>query len=108
MKAAFQVQKSRPKILVALTRDSVSAGDDCDAPHEKTIEVHSFLDPEAFANATSSGYLPSVAGIGHSWTCVLNGVKTAEIAVRGIRVLVRETPFAEANHVHFVYHRAAF
>ena len=48
------------------------AGDDCDAPHEKTVEVYSFVDPEAFARGISSGYLPSVAGVGHSWTCLLN------------------------------------
>ena len=40
MKAEFQVLKARPKIPVVLTRDSVCAGDDCDAPHEKTVEVY--------------------------------------------------------------------
>lgn len=108
MKAAFQVLKARPKIPVVLTRDSVCAGDDCDAPHEKKIEVHSFLDPEAFANATSSGYLPSVAGVGHSWSCVLNGVKIAVVGHSGIHPLVQETPFSDENRVHFVYHSATF
>ena len=61
MKAEFQVLKARPKIPVVLTRDSVCAGDDCDAPHEKTVEVYSFVDSEAFAREISSGYLPSVA-----------------------------------------------
>lgn len=106
MKTAFQILKARPKIVVTMTRDSVCAGDDCDAPHEKKIEVHSFLDPEAFANAMSSGYLPSVAGIGHSWFCVLNGVKIAKIGHSGIWPLVRESPFSEENRVHFVYHSA--
>jgi hypothetical protein len=108
MKAAFQVLKARPKIPVVLTRDSVAAGDDCDAPHEKTIEVHSFLDPEAFASATSSGYLPSVAGVGHTWTCVLNDVKIAEVTTDGVRALVRESPFSTENRVHFIYHSATF
>lgn len=71
MKAEFQILNNRPKIPVILTRDSVCAGDDCEAPHEKTVEVHSFVDPEMFAREISSGYLPSVAGVGHSWTCVL-------------------------------------
>jgi len=108
MKAEFQVLKARPRIPVVLTRDSVCAGDDCDAPHEKTVEVYSFVDPEAFAREVSSGYLPSVAGVGHSWTCVLNGVRLAEVTSSGIRALVRESPFSDENRVHYVYHSARF
>ena len=108
MKAEFQILKARPKIPVVLTRQSVCAGDDCDAPHEKAVEVYSFVDPEAFAREVSAGYLPSVAGVGHSWTCELNGVKIAEIGRTGIRVLVRESPFSEENRVHFIYHAARF
>ena len=108
MKVEFQILKDRPKIRVVLTRQSVCAGDDCDAPHEKTIEVYSFVDPEAFAREISSGYLPSVAGIGHSWTCVLNGIKIAEISHSGIRALVRENTFVEENRAHFIYHAAQF
>ena len=108
MKAEFQVLKARPRIQVVLTRDSVCAGDDCDAPHEKKVEVYSFVDAEAFAREVSSGYLPLVAGVGHSWTCELNGVKIAEIGHSGIRVLVRESPFSDENRAHFVYHSARF
>ena len=108
MKAEFKILKATPKILVVLTRDSVCAGDDCDAPHERKLEVYSFTEPEAFARAVSSGYLPSVAGVGHSWTCVLNGVKIAEIGNSGVRVLVRESPFSAENRVHFIYHAARF
>src|SRR5512138_573056 len=108
MKAEFQVLKARPKIQVVLTRDSVCAGDDCDAPHEKTVDVLSLVDPAEFANEVSSGYLPSVAGVGHSWTCELNGVKIAEIAHSGIRGLVRECQFLDENRAHFVYHSAMF
>ena len=107
MKAKFQILKAKPKIQVVLDRDSVCAGDDCES-HEKTVEVHSFVDPEIFASEVSSGYLPSVAGVGHSWTCKLNGVKIAEIGSSGIRVLVRECPFAEENRIHFTYHSANF
>ena len=106
MKVEFQIFKAKPKITVILTRDSVCAGDDCDAPHEKTVEVYSFIDPEAFARTISADYLPSVAGIGHSWTCVLNGVKVAEVTSSGIRALVHESPFSEQNRAHFVYHSA--
>ena len=90
MKKPFQILKDRPKVHVILTRDSVCAADDCDAPHEKSMRVHSFTDPEALAREASSGYLPSVAGVGHSWTCRLNDLKIAEIRTDGIRALVRE------------------
>jgi hypothetical protein len=104
MKAAFTVLKERPRIPVVITRDSVCAGDDCDAPHEKELETYSLLDPAVFAEFISGGYLPSVAGSGHSWTCLLNGTKIAEVSSRGVRALVRETPFGESNRVHFKYH----
>jgi hypothetical protein len=108
MKAEFQILKARPKIHVVLTRDSVCAGDDCDAPHEKTVKVHSFIDPGAFARALSTGYLPSVAGVGHAWTCTLNGAKIAEIRNSDIQFLVRECTFLEENRVHFIYHASRF
>src|SRR2546422_436 len=108
MRAEFQILKARPKIQVVLTRDSVCAGDDCDTPHEKKVEVYSFIDPEAFAREISSGYLPSVAGVGHSWICELNGVKIAEIRNSDIRSLIRESPFSEENRAHFIYHAARF
>jgi hypothetical protein len=104
MKAGFQILKAKPKIQVILTRDSVCAGDDCDAPHQNKVEVYSFIDPEAFVKEISGSYLPTVAGVGHTWTCVLNGINIAEIKVSEIQVLVRETPFSLENHAHFVYH----
>ena len=103
MNKAFQVMKDRPQISVVLTRDSVCAGDDCDAPHEKTIQVYSFSDPEVLAREAASGYLPSVDGAGHSWICVLNDIKIAEIKTSEIQPLVRETTFQETNRIHFVY-----
>ena len=108
MKTAFDVLKDRRRIQVALTRDSVCAGDDCDAPHEASVEEYSFLDPVAFTQAISSGYLPSVAGVGHTWTCVLNGIPIAEIRSSGIRALVGVTPFGEENNVHFLYKSAPY
>jgi len=108
MKSELQILKARPMLPVVLTRDSVCAGDDCDAPHEEAIEVESFVDPEALARALSTNYLPSVAGIGHSWTCVLNGQKLAVISLAGIRALIRESPFLAENRAHFVYHSARF
>jgi hypothetical protein len=95
-------------VRVVLTRDSVCAGDDADAPHEKTVTVPAFLAPSELARVLAEGYLASVAGVGHSWTCVLNGVKIAEITVSDIRALVRETPLSNENRAHFVYHSARY
>lgn len=106
MKTEFQILKDKSKIQVILTRDSVCAGDDGEA-HDRTVEVYSFVDPIVFVREISSGYLPSVAGVGHSWTCVLNGVRIAEITPFEIRGLVRETPFSQENRAEFVYHASA-
>lgn len=95
-------------ISVVLTRDSVCAGDDCAAPHEKVVKIHSFVDPEAMAKESSSGYLPTVAGVGHSWTCVFKDIEIAEIKTTGIRPLVREVTFGEDNCIHFVYKSATY
>ena len=82
------VLRDRPKIEVKLTRDSVCAGDDCDAPHERRVEVYSFVDPEAFVEQFWTGYLPSVNGIGHSWTVSLNGKAIALITTSKIETMV--------------------
>ncbi len=91
---------------VVLTRDSVCAGDDCDAPHEKTVRLPPLVDPKALARSAASGYLPSVAGVGHSWTCVLNDVEIAEIKTSEIQALVSEVRFSDSDRIHFVYKSA--
>jgi hypothetical protein len=96
------------RVSVTLTRDSVCAGDDGDAPHEKRIEIEASPDPGIFARELASGYLPSVAGVGHSWDCQLNGVRIATISVAGVKARVPRTPLAEPNRAHFVYHSARF
>ena len=62
MKAAFEILRAKPKIFVVLTRDSVCAGDDCDAPHEKKIEVHSLVDPGAFRRLLQVRGIISIQG----------------------------------------------
>lgn len=56
-----------------MTRDSVAAGDDFDAPHLISIDVsdNSRL-KDAFKHLTQIQYLPTVAGRGHSWQAVIN------------------------------------
>lgn len=108
MKMQFQILKDRPKLKVRVTRDSVCAGDDCNAPHEKVILIHSFTDPVALASNISTSYLPNVNGIGHTWDCILNGNKIAEIRTSGIEPSVHEVTFCENNEIHFVYHSARY
>lgn len=108
MKIGFRVLKDRHTISVEMTRNSVCAGDDCDAPHTKTIELHSFLDPVEFTREASSGYLPQVAGVGHSWICVLNETQIAKITTSDIQPLVREVEFGDINKIHFVYNSSTY
>jgi hypothetical protein len=108
MKKAFEILRDRPIISVALTRDSVCAADDCFAPHQRTAKINSFVDPETMAQESSSGYLPTVAGVGHSWICVFNNIEIAEIKTTGIMALVREVSFTEENRIHFIYKSATY
>jgi hypothetical protein len=108
LKKAFRILKNRPTISIVLTRDSVAAGDDCDAPHEKTIKIHSFVDPVDLARESSSGYLPNVSGVGHSWICVLNDIKIAEIKEASIQSLVKMIEFKENNRIHYKYKSARY
>ena len=73
-------------------------------PIENPINIPSFVDPETLARETSQGYLPSVAGVGHSWTCLLNEVEVAEIRTTGIEARVQEISYDEHNRIHYRLH----
>lgn len=59
--------------LIHIERDSVCMGDDIDAPH-----AHDFMLPEnatlqdIFRHLEKIAYLPSVAGLHHSWNAIIN------------------------------------
>ena len=108
MKKQFHILKDRPKINLRITRDSVCGGDDIDAPHELMVETHSFLDPIVLASHISTGYLPSVSGIGHSWDCLLNDKLFATISAGGIDPKVTEVSYARINHIHLRYRSAMY
>ncbi len=99
MKKAFRILKDRPMISFLLSRDSVCAADDCDAPHERKIKINSFVDPVDLARESSSGYLPNAAG--YPWICELNDIRIAEINEAGIQPLVKSISFKENNRIHF-------
>ena len=90
-------------VIVRLTRDSVAAGDDAFSPHER--EVSRTTDPLVLVASLHPGYLPSVAGTGHSWGCDLNGRRIARVYgnAADARSEVREVQLEDVNHVHFSY-----
>lgn len=108
MKKEFSILKDRPQVSIVLTRDSVAAGDDIDAPHEKKIKIRSFTDPVSLAREASTNYLPNVAGTGHSWVCVLNEIEIAEIKTNGIQPLIDEARYSDKNNIHFIYKSALY
>ena len=108
MKKTFEVLKGRPRVTIQVTRDSVAAGDDCDAPHSRKVETHSFLDPTALIRAIHPGYLPSVSGVGHSWECMFNGRLVATVTGSEIEPNAREVEYRTEHHLHFVYRSASF
>ncbi len=108
MKQEFQVLRSRPLMSFILTRDSVCAGYDVDAPHKKLVEIDSFLDPVALALELAKGYLASVNGVGHSWECMLNGKRIAVVLPNGTATQSANFEYQESNSVHFKYNSATF
>jgi hypothetical protein len=108
MKTDLHILKDRPTISITMTRDSVCAGDDCDAPHEKHLDVPSFIDPQSLANQLASEYLPSVKGIGHTWECILNGRSIGTISITGFVAKVSEVMYQGNNSVHFKYNSSVY
>ena len=108
MKAEFEILADRPKVEITLTRDSVCAGDDCEAPHERRVEVYSFTNPYKFVNQFWTGYLPSVRGVGHAWTVMLNGKAIALLTTTTIEPKVSRIEFEANNAIYFVYHSATY
>jgi hypothetical protein len=57
-----------PNLLIQITRDSVCAGDDCDAPHGRQMEVSELM-PLKFViqDILESGYLAKISGGRATW-----------------------------------------
>jgi hypothetical protein len=95
-------------VKVKLTRDSVCAADDCDAPHEESIEAFPFSDPLAFVKQFAPSYVPGIAGFGHSWTVIFNGEPIVSITTTTIEPKVSKIQFEAENAAHFKYLSAPF
>ncbi len=96
--------KDLPLIRVVVTRDSVCLGDDCEAPHEKLVEMPILADPQSFVLWLSDSYLPRVAGKAHAWDCLLNGEVVGTIFTSGFHSKTHQVQFADENLVHFKYY----
>ncbi|MDR1689762.1 MAG: hypothetical protein LBS21_14315 [Clostridiales bacterium] len=96
------------EIKIRLTRDSVCMGDDVD-DHTKNIVVNPKHDAAKTMMCIAKEYLPSVAGYGHIWDCILNGVKCATINGNCKSLtLISEITFTDANDLRFKYHSANY
>jgi hypothetical protein len=96
--------EDRAKLTIELTRDSVCLADDCDAPHQKIMELPSFADTETLVSNICTDYLPNVSGSGHSWDCLFNDKLIATIANHEVIPKVPEISFNESNTMFFKYH----
>jgi len=102
------VLRERPKVEFHITRESVCASDDVDAPHEKLCTNHSFMDPVALTRELALGYLPTVEGHGHSWGCYFNDVLITTINQDGVIAHTSEVQYKDLNYVYFRYYSATF
>lgn len=60
-------------IEIQVTRDSVSMGDDVEAPHYYSFNAEASSSLSAiFSHLNRKNYLASVAGNNHSWSVIIN------------------------------------
>ena len=96
------------EVQVTLTRDSVCMGDDMN-DHTERICVTPRRDTTETVMSIAKEYLPSVAGRGHTWDCVLNGTKCAVIIGNCVEITaISDTAFLEISNLYFKYHSAAY
>jgi len=68
-------------LRIELTRDSVCAGDDCDAPHAERFTLPSPLPLlETLGLIKASRYLASIAGGRATWVAILDGEPIGVVA----------------------------
>ena len=108
-KGKRQIEYRRMKDLtmhIELTRDSVCAGDDMDAPHKTIIAMNSITETIALVTKISQKYLPNIAGQNHHWECLLNGKIIAVIEKDKILPKISCVKYEEDNKIHFTYYPA--
>ena len=98
---------------VYATRDSVAAGDDVDAPHERVFSFPDSLSPlQVISRIVADGYLAKIAGGKATWSAV-SGIPLAVVAQQWSEprgVPWRDLPVSELEQrndmycIHFNYH----
>jgi hypothetical protein len=94
-------------VKLSITRDSVCAADDCDAPHQRTLSVDTTsTSQQLIASIIEQNYLPIVQGGKATWIVGLDG-KTIGVVTqpRTALKLGRCTPIelSNAKNLHFSY-----
>ena len=101
-------RKENVLINIIVDRDSVCMGDDTE-PHKKMIKVTYSLDPIVFIKRVIAQYdIPTIAGVGHIWDCLLNGKLIVSIKGNSIEFKPRVTviDYQENNELFFQYNSA--
>ena len=98
-----------PNIQVEITRDSVCMADDMQ-DHTKTLNIELQSDVPTTIYNIAKGYLPTVAGQGHSWSCFLNDENVAVIAGNCVKIttLINTPNLKNESKLYFKYHSATF
>ena len=96
------IMTDKHMITVNVTRDSVCAGDDVDAPHEVSHLFDSATTKESILNdisrKTVDTHYPE-----QKWICVWNGIEVAEYRRSGCSIDLNKIVLSNTNDVHFKY-----
>ena len=95
-------------MIFNLTRDSVSMGDDVNAPHTEILTLSNYKISEHSIGEICLNYLLNVAGVGHSWECHINNILIAIIRVEKIEIITDEIFLNENNEMFFKYNSSKF
>ena len=95
-------------MIFNLTRDSVSMGDDVNAPHTEILTLSNYKISEHSIGEICLNYLPNVAGVGHSWECHINNILIAIIRVEKIEIITDEIFLNKNNEMFFKYNSSKF
>ncbi len=89
-------------LMVIVTRDSVCAGDDVDAPHEVSYVFDSATSKDDILKAISRKTVDTQYPE-QKWVCVWNGIDVAEYQRSGCAIDLDKIVLSNVNAVHFKY-----
>jgi hypothetical protein len=90
-------------MIFNLTRDSVSMGDDVNAPHTEILTFSNYEISEQSICEICLNYLPNVAGVGHFWEFYINNILVAIIKVEKIHIITTKVLLNDSNNMFFKY-----